>query len=249
MLAAMSHLPIGLQLYTVRDSMEKDVGDTLAAVADIGYTHVELAGLNGLTPDSFKALLDQHKLTAIAAHDGWALDGNLATAVSTAKIIGYDHVMQPWWPEDKRTVAGYGDVVSRGVAAAAEHGLTFGYHNHDFEFETLDNGKTAFETLFVDTDLVCEMDTAWVAIAGHDPVEWMDKLSGRVPLLHIKDASDFDKPTLCEVGTGKVNVKAILDNAERVGAKCLVVEQDNNWVDGDCLKSARVSFENLKGML
>ncbi|MEL7237734.1 MAG: sugar phosphate isomerase/epimerase, partial [Planctomycetota bacterium] len=137
--------------------------------------------------------------------------------------------------------------VAKGFASA---GLKTAYHNHDFEFETMDDGQTGWDHIFHggDAQLGAEMDTCWVAVGKHDPVDEMKKLTGRVPLLHIKDCSDFDAKTLCEVGTGKVDIKAILAAAEDVGAEYLVVEQDNNWIDGDCVKSAKISFENLKSM-
>ena len=243
----MPDLPIALQLYTVRDAAKKDLDATLAQLAEIGYRHVELAGTYGLDPAELKAKLDANGLTPIAAHHPW-VTGDLNEAFQTAKTLGYKYVIQPFWPADDRTAAGYRRVLDKLADVKGRAGVVFGYHNHDFEFETLDNGRTAFATLFEDTDLTCEMDTAWVAVAGLDPVAEMRKLGGRLPLVHVKDCSDFGQRTLCELGRGKVPVREVVAAAPEVGAEYLVVEQDNNWVDGDPIKSARVSYEAIRSM-
>ena len=241
------NLPIALQLYTVRDVLSKDLDAGLAQVRAIGYTHVEMAGHYNRTPAEVKALLDKHRLTPIAGHDMWLVSATPASAAANAKALGYQYAIMPWFPEDRRSVAGYSEVVATAKQANAEHaGVTFGYHNHDFEFKPVEDGGSGFAVLFEGTDLTCEMDTCWVAVGGADPVQWMQKLAGRVPLLHIKDCRDFAAKALCEVGTGKVPVKDIVQAAPGVGAKFLVVEQDNNWIDGDPMKSAKISYDNLR---
>ncbi len=243
-------LPIALQLYTVRDPMSKDLEGTLRAVKAIGFNHVELAGLAGKTAAEFKALLDKIGLKAIAAHDGWAAAPSIDAAVQAARTIGYKYVIQPWWPESDRTEAGYKKVVEAGKAAAAKApDLAFGYHNHDFEFHKLPSGHLPFRVLFQGSNLTCELDTAWVWHSQHCPVDFMREMKGRVPLLHIKDLArkpDAGGRFFTEVGTGMVDVPNIVRNAADCDAKYFVVEQDGDWIDNDPLKSAKISYDNLR---
>ncbi len=244
-------LPIGLQLYTVRDALAKDADAALAQVASIGYRYVELAGLYGKSPEQIKALLDKHGLTAISAHEPVdCLLNDLTDVIVRAKLFGYRYVTCPYLDEAQRD-AGYrqlsrqlGEIASELLSA----GLTLCYHNHDFEWLPAEDGHRGIDILFDGTDLNCELDVYWAAKAGDDPLDWMQKLSGRLPILHMKDMHDTPERGFAEVGTGMIDFPAILDAAEKVGVKYLVVEQDSNWKDSP-MESARVGLENLGGML
>jgi sugar phosphate isomerase/epimerase len=243
-------LPIGLQLYTVRDVLAEDLDAGLAQVASIGYRYVELAGLHGRTPQQYRALLDKHSLTALAAHEsGDDLLDNIPAVVERAEVLGYRFVIFPYLDEPHRH--GYRELAGRLADAAkvlSGHGLTLCYHNHDFEWEADADGKRGIDHLFDGTELNSELDVYWVKKAGDDPIEWMEKLSGRLPILHMKDMHGTEDKGFAEVGTGTIDFTAILDTAEACGVKHLVVEQDSNWKDSP-MESARVGLENLGGML
>lgn len=244
-------LPIALQMYTVRDAMADDPDAGFARVAEIGFKHVELAGLYGHTAAEIKALLDKHGLTALGAHVGYAADPDaLAPAVADAKALGIDFLAQPFWPQERRSAAGYAEVVAAAKAAAEAHpDLRFGYHNHDFEFQSLVRDRTGYDVLFGGTGLLAQMDVAWVAIADEDPLAWLDILKGRVPALHMKDAKyKSGQPQLCEAGTGDVDLPAVAKAAPAAGVEYLVVEQDNSWIDNDPVKSAKISLDYLKSI-
>ncbi len=246
-------LPIGLQLYTVRDVMTEDLDAALGEVASIGYRYVEMAGLYGKTPAEYRALLDKHGLTAIAAHEnGEDLLNNIPAVVERAEALGYAYVMFPYLDETQRH--SYGELAGRIAESAKKlsgQGLTLCYHNHDFEWEVDGDGKRGIDHLFFgpgSTELNSELDVYWVKKAGDDPLEWMKKLSGRVPILHMKDMADTAEKGFAEVGTGTIDFGAILDAAQGCGVKYLVVEQDSNWKESP-MASARVGLENLGGML
>ncbi|MEO0586327.1 MAG: TIM barrel protein [Planctomycetota bacterium] len=244
-------LPIALQMYTVRDAMADDPDAGFAKVAEAGYECVELAGSYGLTAAALKTLLDKHGLTALGAHVGYAGDPDaLAPAVADAKTLGVDFLAQPFWPQERRSAAGYAEVVAAAEAASAAHpDIRFGYHNHDFEFETVDGGRTAYHVLFDGTALLAQMDVAWVCVGGHDPLAWLDRLKGRVPALHMKDAKYKNgQPQLCEAGTGDVDLPALAKAAPAACVEYLVVEQDNSWIDNDPVKSAKISLDYLKSI-
>jgi sugar phosphate isomerase/epimerase len=243
-------LPIGLQLYTVRDVLGEDLDAGLGEVASIGYRYVELAGLHGRTAEAFGGLLDKHGLTAVAAHEsGDDLLNDIPAVVRRAEVLGYRYVVFPYLDEAQR--CGYGELAGRLAESArelGEHGLTLCYHNHDFEWEAEGDGKRGVDHLFDGTELNSELDVYWVKKAGDDPLDWMKKLSGRLPILHMKDMADTAERGFAEVGTGTIDFGAILGAAEGCGVRYLIVEQDGNWKDSP-MESARVGFENLGGML
>ncbi len=243
-------LPIGLQLYTVRDVLAAGLDAGLGEVASMGYRYVEMAGLYGKTPSEYRALLDKHGLTAIAAHEsGDDLLNDISAVVQRAEVLGYRYVIFPYLDESERS--GYGELAGRLAESArrlGDHGLTLCYHNHDFEWEADGDGKRGIDHLFEGTELNSELDVYWVKKAGDDPLDWMKKLSGRLPILHMKDMADTAEKGFAEVGTGTIDFGAILDAAEGCGVKYLVVEQDSNWKDSP-MESARVGLENLGGML
>ncbi len=246
-------LPIALQLYTVRDVLEKDLDAGLAQIAEIGYKHVELAGLNGHTAEDFKALLDKHGLTAISTHEG--LDqffGDPQPLIDRAKTFGYQYVNCPYLDDEQRKI-GYREIAQRVLKTAdalKSHGLTVCYHNHDFEWlpDPIEPDKRGVDLLFEGTGLNSELDVYWVKKAGDEPLDWIQKLSGRVPILHMKDMANSPDQGFAEIGTGIIDFPSIIQAAESHGVKHLIVEQDSNWATSP-MDSARVGYENLAGML
>jgi sugar phosphate isomerase/epimerase len=246
-------LPIALQLYTVREPLAENTDAGLAQVASIGYKYVELAGLYGKSSEQFKTLLDKHRLTAISAHEPiHCLLNDPTDVIARARLFGYKFVVCPYLEESQRNdyakIAGQLGEVGRKLAAA---GLTLCYHNHDFEWKKDADGQRGIDLLFRANGgqpLGCELDVYWVAKAGDDPVEWMRKLTGRLPLLHLKDMADTPDKGFAEVGTGVINFKTILSAAGACGVRYLIIEQDANWKDSP-MESARVGLENLRSMV
>lgn len=249
-------LTIALQLYTVRENMAKDFEGTLAKVAAIGYTHIEFAGLFNHTPEQVKALCEKHKLTPVSAHTGVNDDdANLKAVIDAAKVLGYKHIVSGL-PDGKmrESADGYrkaADVLGRAAKKLAAAGLTYCYHNHSFEYDKFEGGVTGMDILYGHKDpaLSAELDVYWVQHGHADPVAWINKLAGRVPLLHIKDMVNDATRGFAEVGTGTVDFKAILKAAPAAGVKYLIVEQDANWINGDALESVKVSLANLKKLV
>ncbi len=245
-------LPIALQLYTIRDFLKDDFEGALRQVAEIGYRHVELAGLYGRTPEQAKAILDRLGLTAIASHDGLpVLADDLDAAIHQARTFGYDLIVCPWLDEKHRTAEGFERtlrMLTDANAKARDHGITICYHNHAFEFETLPDGRRGIDILFDGTDLASELDVYWVQKGGDDPLDWLEKLSGRLPLLHLKDMADTDEGGFTEIGRGTVDIPALVRAAPKHGVRYLVVEQDSNWTD-TAMESSRVGYQNLATMV
>lgn len=248
--------PVALQLYSVRDPLAEDFAATIERVAAIGYEQVELAGIGACEPREVKALFDRLGIRVAGAHVGIdRLTGAIDEEIALARTIGYRNLVCPFLPPDRRTADGYRrtrEELERAAGRAAEAGLRVGYHNHDFEFEVVEGEETTgFELLFGESSsFFSELDTCWVARAGEDPVAWLKQLSGRVPLVHLKDMAYTRKePHFVEIGCGILPIAAISRYARRAGAEVLIVEQDENWMQGDPLRSARESFQNLEEIL
>lgn len=242
-------LPIGLQLYTVRELLSgEQLGDTCKKLADVGYTHAEVGPFSGHTTEEVTKAARDAGMTVVGSHEGKLMTDEAGDVLKMLADLGIVHAIQPFLPNDWRTTEGYKKLADH-LAALKQEGVVVLYHNHDWEYDKIDGEKTGYDLLINDTDLGAELDTCWTTVAGHDAVEQMKRLTGRLHLIHVKDCSDFEAKTLCEVGSGKVPVKDIVAAAEGCGVECLVVEQDNNWMNNDPLASAKKSYDYLKSIL
>jgi sugar phosphate isomerase/epimerase len=247
----MSKLPIALQLYTVRDDAAKDFAGTIASVAEIGYHGVELAGHGGLSVMALKNLLDDHNLKVAGSHVGIdVLERETAKVIDDNLALGNSTVVVPYLSDERRKgVEGYrktAEVLNRLGETLNSHGLTLAYHNHAFEFEPLEGGVIGLDVLFQNTDpslVKAEIDTYWVLVGGQDPVAYINKMPGRVALLHIKDRNPEDG-SFAEVGTGNLPLDAIIEAAPASGATWLIVEQD--VCKRPPLDAVKISLDNLK---
>ena len=235
---------IGLQLYTLRNEMSKDPKGTLQKVAAQGYTEMETFGYNngkwfGLTASELKDTLKANGLRSPSGHTfpggfflrpGW--EDNWKQAVEDAKELGQEFIVIPWLEPQHRSKADNYKIIAEGLNKAGEMSkqasLQLAYHNHDFEFETVE-GQTGLEILTTQTDpklVQFEMDIYWVSKAGKDPLELMKKHKGRFSLWHVKDMDNTDKHFFTEVGNGVINYKDIFKHAKESGMKYFFVEQD-----------------------
>ncbi|MCQ6562243.1 sugar phosphate isomerase/epimerase family protein [Paenibacillus mendelii] len=242
---------VGLQLYTLRDQTEKDFLGTIRKVAEMGYKAVEFAGYYNTPAKELKALLDELGLEAPSAHVGLnfgepeKIEQDLAQQIEYAKEIGLKYIVTPWAPlpenpteDDVNHLASILEAAGKQVAAA---GLKYGYHNHDFEFKLV-NGKPAMDLLLEKVPaeyLIAEFDLGWVHMGGQDPVDYVTRYAGRVPLAHFKDFGQGRRDT--EVGRGVVNLKGVLGVAEKVGIEYFIVEQEE--FASSSLESAKICLD------
>lgn len=250
----MARIPVGLQLYTVRDDAARDFAGTLRAVADIGYEGVELAGTGGLSAPDLKRLLAELNLGIAGSHVGLTqLETELEQALDYYNTLGAQYIACPWLPEERRKTAddwrNLADILTGIGARTKARGIQLCYHNHAFEFQQYD-GQTGFDLLFgaADPDLVkMELDTYWVEYAGHSAAETIRRYAGRIPLVHIKDMANDEKRSFAEVGHGTMDWAAIFAACEESGdgVAWYIVEQDT--CPRPPLESARMSFDWLRG--
>jgi sugar phosphate isomerase/epimerase len=247
---------IGVQLYTVRDQMERDVAGTIAQVARLGYDEVEFAGYYDTEPAQVRALLDRVGLAAPAAHIGYEqLQNDLDATIAVAKAIGHRYLVVSYLAEAQR---GGLDAYRRHAAffnqagqRLRDEGLRLAYHNHDFEFETFD-GRAAYDVLLEETDaglVDMELDLYWITYAGQDPLAYFERYPGRFKLFHVKDMRDrAGAKTMAPVGEGELDFATLLARAQAQGGEHFFVEQDNAAEAGGSLESIAKSYRHLSSL-
>ncbi|HWE64906.1 MAG TPA: sugar phosphate isomerase/epimerase [Chloroflexota bacterium] len=248
----MAALPIAVQLYTLRDELAQDFAGTLRRVAEIGYRAVELYSYGGMSAPELRALLHEIGLRPVSSHISLeTLESDPERAIAFARELGCSFAGCPYLPEHRRgDAAAYRSVaatLTRCGAIARDHGLSFFYHHHDFEFQPL-NGRTALDVLLEAThpDLVgLEVDVYWVAYAGLDPAAFMRTLGRRCRLLHLKDMAPDAARSFAEIGEGTLDLDAVVAAGQEVGVQWYIVEQDRA-LQRTPLEAIRLSLENLK---
>ncbi|MDT0642241.1 sugar phosphate isomerase/epimerase [Zunongwangia sp. F363] len=234
---------VGLQLYSMRESLPQDVKGTLEKIAKVGFKEVETYGYSkenafwGTSLKEFKKILDDNGLATPSGHYGMdpylkenGAKDELMMAIDAANTLEQKYVIIPYLSEGLRNNYGrLADKLNEAGEVCKKAGLKLAYHNHDFEFDKFD-GETAYEIMLRNTekDLVSfEMDIYWVVRAGTDPVALIEKYPGRFPLWHVKDMSKTNPELNTEIGNGSIDYNKIFDYQKKSGAKHLILEQEN----------------------
>jgi len=259
-LAAHTRIPLGVQLYTVREQAESDLGAVLAHISMIGYAEVETYWNVYTHPaKKLRSMIVDNGLSVPSGHFNY--DG-LDTKLDYAKELGVQYVICPMLPKDMWTSA---DGFKKAAAQfniwgeqVQKLGMQFGFHNHNYEFQKFGN-TTGFDILTQNADpkLVClEMDCYWITQAGQDPVAMLKKYGSRIQLLHLKDREagfpttqmlSPDAEHITEVGSGTIDWKAVITTAEQTGVKYYFVERDNGSTPA--FESLRRSYQYLYELL
>lgn len=244
-------MPLGIQLYTLRSVMDKDLEGTIAEVARIGYREVELASLHGRSPAEMRAILDRHGLVAPSAHVG--LDQIRArpdAVIADARTLGCQWITCPWIDEKERNADGFARVaqdLGSFAQRARRAGLGVAYHNHDFEFIPLPDGRLPYDVLLSSTDpslVKMEMDLFWITKGGKDPLAYFARWPGRFPMVHVKDMDAAGH--FANVGTGTIDFRRIFAQAREAGIQHYFVEHDQPPAP---LADAATSYAGLRRML
>ena len=247
---------IGLQLYSVRDKLQKDLKGTLEKVAKIGYNSLEAAGYNatdgtfyGMAAKPFVDLVNGLGMTLNSSHTVFDLDIAEKVIAATA-ATGAKYIIYPFLAESLRTnLDGWKATAAKFNKMgeiAKKNGIRFGYHNHAFEFDQMD-GQLPYDILVSQTDpslVTFEMDLYWVTRGGHNPNDLFNKYPGRFELWHVKDMVKTDDMFFAPVGTGRIDFASIFAEKKTAGMKYFFVEQDS-FKDMDPLESVEISYKYL----
>ncbi len=245
------NMKVGAQLYTVRDFC-KDLDGfalTLRKIADIGYRYVQVSGTCAFDPHWFKAELDKNGLECVLTHTpADKLLRDPAAVAAEHDVFGCKYVGLGWNAfklAEGDTPDAFYDKYINVARTLKSCGKYFMYHNHDQEFQRY-NGRLILEQMaqsFAPDEMGFMLDTFWITAGGGDPAQWIERLSGRVPCIHLKDFA-YGK-VMSVVGEGNINFERVFECARNAGTEYMLVEQDNcNGEDPfECL---RRSYEYLK---
>ena len=245
-------MEIGAQFFTLRDFC-KDLdsfAESLKRVADIGYKTVQISGTCGYEPEWLKSELKKNGLKCVLTHTpADKLQNDPAKVAADHDVFDCKYVgLGSFGFNEEKDGQRYDDFIRiyKPVAnTLKQNGKYFMYHNHDGEFKKY-NGKLIIESLAEDMspeEMGFTLDTFWVQAGGGDPAQWIERFSGRVPCIHLKDYAYGRK--MAVIGEGNINFDRDFEKAEAAGTKYMLVEQDDcNGEDPfDCLKR---SYEYLK---
>jgi len=247
---------IAAQLYTLRDFLKtpEDIAKSLPKVAKLGYKAVQTSGLGPIDHAELRKICDDNGLEIVATHVGIKdILENTAAIAEQHHIYGCKHVGIGGLQGDQ-SLEGYQDRARQCTAAAAAlkpHGLTFSYHNHNHELQRYGQKPGLQIMLEESSDDVCfEIDVYWIQAGGGDPAEWIQKVSGRCPLLHYKDMTVIGREQkFAPIGEGNLNWPLINQVAADANAEWLIVEQDRCEIDPtDPFEALGLSFKNMKAM-
>ena len=245
-------MQIGAQLYSAHNRTKTLEGfaETLKKVAEIGYRSVQVSGTCPYEAEWLKAQLAANDLQCVLTHIPVPrLVGETDKVIADHHVFGCENIGLGWYAFDEsKDDANYAHFMKTFVPVAEKiraGGRYFMYHNHDQEFKKIGN-QIVLEKLAQDVPaelMGFTLDTFWIQAGGGDPAQWVEKLSGRVPVIHLKDYAYGRK--MAVVGEGNINFSRVFSAAEESGTKYLLVEQDDcNGEDPiDCL---RRSYEYLK---
>jgi sugar phosphate isomerase/epimerase len=257
---------VGIQLYTLRDQLPKDVKGVIEQIAKAGYKEVETYGFSiesqfwGIKTAEFKKILDANGLKAVSGHFGlgsYLTDGNtdeLKATIQASKILKGKYVTIPWLDSKLRKNAeSYKQLAKKmneaGKMCKAE-GLKLAYHNHDFEFKKY-GSTTGYEILLKETDkdlVDFELDLYWAVRSGNLPAKLFKENPGRFPMWHVKDMDKNKEDWNTEIGKGVIDFKGIFDDAKLSGMKHFFVEQETNYQPNE-IDSIKTSINYIKANL
>lgn len=243
--------PIGLQLYSVREALSKDFAGTMRKIADMGYIGVETATFPGSTPAAARQLFDDLGLVVIAAHSPLPLGEKQAEVLGTMDILGCKYLVCPWLNPDEHfktadQVKRTAELLNQGSTVARAHGLELVYHNHHFEYLKVEEGEYAYKLLMqhLAPEVMVQIDTYWVQVAGLNPVDVIREWGQRAPLLHIKDGPGVRGEPMTALGEGIMDIPAVVKAGEGV-TEWLIVELDACATD--MLEAVARSYRYLVG--
>lgn len=245
---------VAVQLYTLRNHLKTpaDMAKTLKRVRELGYRSVQVSGVGEIDPAEFARMCAGEGLSVCATHEsGQMILETPEKVVEKLTALGTKITAYPYPAGidfgSEEAVAGLIQGLVKSGQVLKDAGMTLCYHNHAHEFRKL-GGKVILDRIYEETPaeiLGAELDTYWVQMGGADVVEYINKVAGRQPIIHLKDCgvNAENKTGFCEIGQGNLPWKRIIAAAEAGGTEWFAVEQDT--CPGDEFESLAISFEYI----
>ena len=249
---------VGIQLYTLRDFIQTapDFDAALARLEGWGVTDVQISAIGDIPAETQRDILQKHGMRVCVTHKSLdRMRTDLPGLIEEHKRIECDALGLGSAPGEFR---GSAEKVRQFIKIADEigkelkkHGMTFHYHNHDFEFLPLDNGQTMMELLLTETDpetFFFIPDVMWIHYAGADPVETLHKMKGRVKVIHFKDyvLNEKNERRFADLGKGVTPLRDCYAAACELEMPYIMYEQDADWDEGDAFLSTERSWAYLR---
>lgn len=248
---------LGLQLFTIRDFMksEEDIRESFQKMRKYGYTQGQTAGC-AIPYADFGRIAREEGIEIVGTHDNFNMMVNdFEQSLENHKLLGTTNMgtggQHYATLDDVKVFIENANMIAE---KAGKNGMKFTYHNHSHEFHRWENGKTTMDMLVEELDPANTsfvLDTYWVQHGGGDVRYWIEKLAGRIDILHLKDMrrilpkDNTPVQQITEIGDGNLNWELILQSAEKSGVKYYVVEQDTNW-KVNCFASIKTSADYLR---
>ncbi len=252
-------LPIGLQMYGMRDDLAQDFYGTLVKVKEMGYEGVEFSGLHNIDPAQIRQWCDELGLVVVSNHVSVTeMVADIEGSIEMCRKLGCKYICAPWFFEDRRpggeNFARLMNELDTVSMAATEAGFTYLYHNHDFEFDRVEDGRFGLDYIFEthsDSLMKAELDLCWIKYAGQDPIAYLEKYADRTQLVHLKDYYVAEDGTFefRPLGQGIQDVPALIQKTYETNATWLLVEQDNPTPGKSAMQCSQESMDYLREIL
>lgn len=255
-LAIPPNIEVGLQLYSIRELVKQDLPGTLKILKEIGYATIEAAGYGdskfyNLKPTDFKNLVSDEGLIPLSSHSAINIE-NAQQTIDDHLEGGFSFIVLPSVSGDRRrTINDYktlADEFNQIGELCYQNGLGFGYHNHAFEFEKMDD-QIPYDILLFGTEadkVFFQLDTYWMVYGGYEPFDYLNKFPGRFELLHLKDMDKGSDKVSTEIGSGILNFYQILGASKLLDIKHFFVEQEHFQMDP--IESITQSFNYINSL-
>lgn len=236
---------IALQLYSLREQLKDDFAGVIKKIADMGYAGVEPAGFPGSNIEEASRIFKDLGLKVCSVHTGIPVGNDKNKIIDSMHVLRSKKIISGKGPDEfssidkiKQTC----DIFNLAAENAKENSMSFGVHNHWWEFQEVE-GKFVYEHMleYLVPDVLFEIDTYWVKTAGRDPVQVIEQLGQRVFLLHIKDGPCRQEEAMVAVGTGAMDFPPVVEAAGQ--AEWLIVELDR--CDTDMIEAVQSSITHL----
>jgi len=249
---------IGIQVYSIKEELKKDLVESLKKLSEIGYDYLELFSykegkLFNKSIEEMKIILADLGLIAISSHvDISNLRNNWNKTVDDAAALGQKYIVCPFLdPSERTTISNYqkiAELFNKSAEVSRKSDIQFAYHNHAFEFDETE-GVIPMEVLLQETDkdlVKFQLDIYWINKAGHNHIEYFKKYSGRFPLWHVKDMDNTSKGLTTDIGTGVIDWAEAFRYTDISGMKYFFVEQED--FTAPIFESLEKNYRYLKGL-
>ena len=241
---------IGAQLYTLRDftKTKEDFDSSMKKLHDIGYKAVQISAVGPIAPEVLKEICDNYGMVIACTHKGFDEYVNKTDEmIEFHKRLGCDIAGLGSMPEEYRNIEKIAEFVEKMNVVAekmSQNGITFAYHNHQFEFEKMQDGKFMMDYMIEHGNFDFIVDVYWLAVAGLNPAKYIRKMGKKAVVIHYKDLAVINHDVvMAEVMEGNLEWDEIIASSEEAGSRWAMVEQD--VCRRDPFESMKISYNNL----